>query len=180
MLTSSLEHEAISPEHPHDFPPKEVIWRCICADYTPSNHPSTIACIPPDGNKLPPTMQVAASCKDRAISCTIPRLIMNHYFGADYSAHFRPNAGNNLYCPCECCLCCQGRHLHTKIHVLFDCEDTLPFHQKHFRCHNLTMWESLFMSKEATTHLCNFLRDSNSTLLRPLLAIQVDEPEGLL
>jgi len=179
VLTSSLEREAIGPQNPNDVPPKEVMWRRIRADYTPSNHPSTVACVPPDGNKLPPAMQAVTLCKDRAVSCTIPCLITNHYFGADYSIRFQPNAGDNLYCPCKHRPHRRGRRLHTKLHVIFDCEDTLPFHQKHLRRHNLTTWESLFASEEATAHLCDFLCDSNSTLLRPLPAVQVIEPEGL-
>ena len=109
-LTSSLEREAIGPQNPnpHDVPPTEAMWRRIRTDYTPSTHPSTVACVLPDGNKLPPTIRAVALCKDRAISCTIPCLIMNHYFGTDYLIRFRPNAGDNLYCPCEHCPCHRG------------------------------------------------------------------------
>jgi hypothetical protein len=178
VLNPLVDGEAIGPTPLTDVPPKEVMWRRIRADYTPSDHPSTIACVPPQGNKLPPAMLAAVSCKDRIISCTIPRLITNHYFGADYSIRFRPNAGDNLYCPCEHRPRRRGRRLHTKHHVLFDCENTLPFQLKHLRRHNLTTWESLFTTEEATAHLCDFLRDSNSTLLRPLPATQVIEPEG--
>ena len=178
VLTSLVECEAIGPTPIHDLPPKEVMWRRIREDYTPSNHPSTIACVPPQGNKLPPAILAATSCNDRTVSCTIPRLITNHYFGADYSIRFRPNAGDALHCPCSRRPRRRGPRLHTKHHVLFDCEDTLPFRIKHLRRHNLTSWESLFANEEATAHLCDFLRDSNSTLLRPLPAIQVKEPEG--
>jgi hypothetical protein len=178
VLTSLVECEAIGPTPIHDLPPKEVMWRRIREDYTPSNHPSTIACVPPQGNKLPPAILAATSCNDRTVSCTIPHLITNHYFGADYSIRFRPNAGDTLHCPCSRRPHHRGPRLHTKHHVLFDCEDTLPFRIKHLRRHNLTSWESLFANEEATAHLCDFLRDFNSTLLRPLPAIQVNEPEG--
>jgi len=108
VLTSSLKCEAIGPKPLNNVPPKEAMWRHIRADYTPSNHPSTITCVPPDGNKLPPVMQAVTSCKDRAVSCTIPCLITNHYFSADYSVRFRPNARDNLYCPCERHPCHRG------------------------------------------------------------------------
>ena len=94
VLTSLVECEAIGPTPIHDLPPKEVMWRRIREDYTPSNHPSTIACVPPQGNKLPPAILAATSCNDRTVLCTIPRLITNHYFGADYSIRFRPNVGD--------------------------------------------------------------------------------------
>ena len=42
-----------------DTPPKQVMWEKILADYSPSNHPSHIACAPPDGNKPPPGIQGA-------------------------------------------------------------------------------------------------------------------------
>jgi len=157
MLTSLVEREAIDPEPIHNIPPKEAMWQRIRADYTPSNHPSTVACVPPQGNRLPPAMLATTSCKDRIVTCTIPRLITNHYFGADYSLRFRPNTGDNLYCPCGRRPRRRGRRLHTKHHVIFECEDTLPFRLKHLRRHNLTTWESLFASEEATAHLCDFL-----------------------
>ena len=34
-----------------DITPKEAMWAKIHQDYTLSNHPSHIACQPPDGNK---------------------------------------------------------------------------------------------------------------------------------
>jgi hypothetical protein len=40
-----------------DTPPKQAMWEKILTDYTPSNHPSHIACMPPDGNKPPPGIQ---------------------------------------------------------------------------------------------------------------------------
>ena len=178
VLTSLVEHEAIGPTPTCDVPPTQAMWQRIRTDYSPSNHPSTIACVLPQGTKLPPAIQAAASCKDRAVSCTIPCLITNHYFGANYSIRFRPNAGDNIYCPCKNRTRRRGLRLHTKTHVLFECENTQPFREKHFRHHNLHTWESLFANEEATTHLCDFLRDSNSTLLRPLPAMQVNEQEG--
>ena len=44
-----------------DTPPKQAMWERVLADYNPSNHPSHIACAPPDGNKTPLSIQGAIS-----------------------------------------------------------------------------------------------------------------------
>jgi hypothetical protein len=42
-----------------EMEPKVAMWARIQWDYTPSTHPSHIACAPPDSNKPPPTIRAA-------------------------------------------------------------------------------------------------------------------------
>jgi hypothetical protein len=55
-LRAEIKRIAITEEPPElseaEMEPKAAMWARIQRDYTPSNHPSHIACAPPDGNKL--------------------------------------------------------------------------------------------------------------------------------
>jgi hypothetical protein len=70
VLTSSSEHEAIGLENPRNVLPKEAMRQRIHMDYTPSNHPSTIMCILPDGNKLP--LQCVQLCHAKTELSRVP------------------------------------------------------------------------------------------------------------
>jgi hypothetical protein len=59
-------------------PPKQAMWERVLADYTPSNHPSHIACAPPDGNKPPPGIRGAITLRNRLILSTIFRFVVAH------------------------------------------------------------------------------------------------------
>jgi len=83
-----------------DTPPKQAMWEKILVDYTSSNHPSYIACMPPDGNKPPPGIQGAIAMRHRLITSTLFHFTVAHCFDADYSDHFRPGAEDVTICPC--------------------------------------------------------------------------------
>jgi hypothetical protein len=167
------------PVNPSNITPKVTMWNHICMDYVHSTHPTVTVCVPLNGNKLPPAMLAAANCKDQTISCTIPHLISGHYFGADYTICFCLNAGNHLIClykhipqwrPTRLC----HQYPHTRDHVIFHCYLMLPHQWKHLE--GLTTWHTIVTSQEATEHLCKFLWDSNSSLLRPLPAVGLAQP----
>jgi len=78
------------PELPEaEMEPKAAMWARIQWDYTPSTHPSHIACAPPDGNKPPPAIRAAIAHCNRLICSTIFRFAVAHCFDADYSNRFR-------------------------------------------------------------------------------------------
>ena len=81
-----------------DTPPKQAMWEKILADYTPSNHPSHIACAPPDSNKPPPGIQGTIAMRHRLITSTLFRFAVAHCFDADYSDRFCPGAEDVTIC----------------------------------------------------------------------------------
>jgi hypothetical protein len=159
-------------ELPPHLTPKEEMWAKIRADYTPSNHPSHIACKPPAGNSLPPAIQAAVDSSNRLITSTIFCFATAQCFDADYSDRFRPQADDHTICPCEhrprgrTHPPHQVRHRHTHHHVIFHCHLMLP-HRHNFPTGHATL-HSIFTSYNATSQLCKFLLASNSSLLRPL------------
>jgi hypothetical protein len=82
-----------------DTPPKQVMWEKILADYTPSNHPSHIACMPSDGNNPPLGIQGAIAMRHRLITSTLFHFAVAHCFNADYLDHFRLSAEDVTTCP---------------------------------------------------------------------------------
>jgi hypothetical protein len=180
-LDTLLERESL----PDDVTPKQAMWDRIKADYTPSNHPSHIACKTPDGNKPPPAIRAAIQSHDRLITSTIFRFALAHCFDADYSEHFRPSAPDTLICPCSKHPdpssenpCTPYRHTHH--HVIFQCSNTLTLREKHIP--NETSLREIFDSEEATLRLCLFLKKSNSSPLRPLPVERPgrDPPDNLM
>jgi hypothetical protein len=197
--------------------PKEVMWKAIAADYTPSPKPSHSACAPPEGNSPTPAIRAAAKAKSRLIFSTIARLATGHCFDEPYSTKFRPNADDIITCPCH--IVTQGAQaqtaiftypcgdidppnpivvimapitndpnrtsyphasrptspntpttprpcLHTKEHVIFRCPLTQTYRDKHLE--GIATLREAFRTEENTKQLCLFLRDSQSSLFRPL------------
>jgi hypothetical protein len=159
-------------ELPPRATPKDEMWAKIRADYTPSNHPSYIACKPPKGNSLPPAIQAAVNSSNRLITSTVFRFAVSHCFDADYSDRFRPRADDITTCPCEhrprgrTRPPHQVRYRHTRHHVIFHCHLTAS-HRLNFPTGHLTL-RGIFTSYDATSQLCKFLLASNSSLFRPL------------
>jgi hypothetical protein len=178
-ITDRMDALANTPPHPlEDMTPKQAMWARIRVDYAPSPNPSHSACVAPDGNKLPPAIRAAAASNSRLITSTIFRIATGHCFDADYSDRFRPTAGDRTICPCETI---PRRHRqprqnrHTRHHVLFQCPTTAEMRSKHLT--GITTLRQILLSQEDTSHLCDFLSQSNSTLLRPLPEPrQVPEP----
>ncbi len=131
-------------ELPPHTTPKDKMWAKIRADYTPSNHPSHIACKPPAGNSLPPTIQATVDSSNHLITSTIFHFTVSHCFDADYSDHFHPHADNLTICPCELrprgCTCPphQVRYRHTRHHVIFHCHLTAS-HRLNFPMRHSTL-----------------------------------------
>jgi hypothetical protein len=67
MLNTLLE----SQSSPDNVTPKQAMWNRIKAEYTPSDHPSHIACKTPDGNKPPPAIRAAIESHNRLIMSSI-------------------------------------------------------------------------------------------------------------
>jgi hypothetical protein len=108
------------------------------------------------------------SSKSRSLQCAAFQLATHHAFHADYSASFRPTAGDNTSCPhCDASW--------TMPHVLFDCDTFweargLILNPTH---HNTT--HHLFSSKNGGRHLVEFLH-ATQALLRPLPLRPTDPP----
>src|SRR6266851_5449729 len=77
------------------------MWAKIHTDYTPSNHPSHIACTPPINNKPPPVIIAAAASRNCLISSTLIHLAVAHSFNANYLDRFRSSTNNPTTCPCS-------------------------------------------------------------------------------
>jgi hypothetical protein len=151
----------------NDTPPKQVTWEQILMDYTPSNHPSHIAYVPPEGNKPPPGIQGTIAMRHRLVTSTLFRLAIAHCFDADYSDRFHPNANDITICPCSSNPRSAHRpRRHTRQHIIFNCVDHIAARVKFIR--GLSSLKQILQSKEFTVHLGNFLLETNSTLLRPL------------
>jgi len=153
--------------------PKVAMWACIRRDYTPSNHPSHIACTTPDGNKPPPAIQAAIAHRNRLISSTIFCLTIAHCFDADYSNRFQPGTNDPTECPCNSAHPLHPHAIprcHTRQHVIFHCPLATTACAHHLQ--GLSSLAMILHLEEATAALCRFLEESNSSLLRPLLVLQ--------
>ncbi len=169
-----MEDVTCHGKHP-SLTPKQAMWGKIQANYTPSPHPSHIACHPPTDNSPSPAMIAVAAFPNHLISTTIPRLTVSHCFDVDYSDHFRPTVGNETLCPCATILCpppthpshqAPWHHWHTRTHIIFHCLTTADAQSAHL-C-GLCSLHHIFTSTEATLWLCTFLQSMNSSLLHPL------------
>jgi hypothetical protein len=157
-----------------DIYPKQVAWNAFLADYTPSNHLSTVACTLPADNTLPPAISAATAFRNRSISSTVFCLITRHCFDADYSDCFCPSANDNMLCPCVESVPYnhtqpQALPCHTCHHVLFHCHLHRDAHTKHLQ--GLTSLPTIFRSEDHMYRLCTFLAETNSSLLCPLPVI---------
>jgi hypothetical protein len=117
---------------------------------------------------LHPFVVGTLTSNSRSLQCAAFQLATHHAFHVDYSASFRPTAGDNTSCP-HC------NDLWTMPHVLFDC-DTFweargllldPIH--HDTIHHL------FSSKDGGRRLVEFLH-ATQALLRPLPPRPTDPP----
>jgi hypothetical protein len=100
-LATDLDSLADTPLHPiHDITPKEAMWTRIRADYTPSDRPSHMACVIPNGNTLAPAVKAAVAKRSRHLTSLICQLCTGHCFDANYSDNFRASANDNTTCPC--------------------------------------------------------------------------------
>jgi hypothetical protein len=71
-LLTELDSSADLPPHPiHGSTPKETMWHWIRTDYTPSDHPSHMACVIPHGNTLTPALKAATAKKSRHLTSLI-------------------------------------------------------------------------------------------------------------
>ena len=111
-------HITLPPLLPIDYDPKATMWEQIRKDYTPSDHPSHIACDIPCGGIPPPAILAAAKSGQQLISSTIFHFATGHCFDADYSDHFRPRADDPTSCPCSLKPPFTPRR-HTQAHHLF-------------------------------------------------------------
>jgi len=124
LMSMALDRVLTDYPQPSDLTPKQVMWRHISTDYSPSPRRSHIACTPPVGNRPPPAICAAIRSHNCQLTSAIFQFATGHMFDADYSDRFRPNAPDNCICPCELTprnLPHQPPHhyLHTANHVLF-------------------------------------------------------------
>ena len=186
--TRKTIHKELLTIHPlpapsrEDLTPKRAMWNAYAADYTPSNNPSHAACTPPRNATLPPAIRAAAKHDNRLVSSTIIRFATGYCFDADYSDRFRTGADNPTLCPCS-----EGdhpppssqegpqnghpRHIppqrHTRRHVILRCP--IPtLHRTRYISALVTSVAHILRSEDHTCLLCSFLRESRSTLLKPL------------
>ena len=153
--------------------PRLTMWEKICVDYTPSTHPSHIACTTPTDSTPPPAICVAAASYSRLISSTIFRLAVAHCFDANYSDRFHPNTDDVTTCPCTTTPCLNPHQRphhparHTRNHVIFHC----PLIATN-RIPTVYTLRTILQLEEHTTTLCTFLKDTNSSLFRPLPRVE--------
>jgi hypothetical protein len=144
------------PEIPKaEMEPKVAMWAQIQRDYTPFNHPSHIACTPPDSNKPPPAIRAAIAHRNCLISSTIFRFAVAHCFNADYSDRFKCSADDIMECLCNHTHPLTPHRLprhHTRHHVLFHCPLTAASQTRHLQ--GLSSLPTILQSEEATAALC--------------------------
>ena len=178
--------------------PKRAMWDTYTADYTPSNHPSHVACSPPHDATLPPAILAAAAHENRLISTTIVRFATGHCFDTDYSERFHPGADDLTLCPCSTkdppspvtytremprphhSRRHTRRHTHyqhTRHHVILRCSNPEPYRLQYIGEH-VTSLTQILWSEDCTRLLCSFLGTSSSSLLcsLPILCPGRDPP----
>jgi hypothetical protein len=148
------------------------MWNQIQAEYTPSDRPSHMACVIPHGNTIAPVLKAATAKKSHHLTSLICQLCTGHCFDANYSDTFRSGANDNTTCPCSH-IPRHPNHLprchirqHTKEHIIFHCIKTATLHDR--LLHSLGSLHTIFQSQDLTSHLCDFLTESESSLFRPL------------
>ena len=151
-----------SPQpNPPPTSPRELMWRKIKAEYVPIDHPSALACQTPDNGKPVTAIRGALKSHSRIITSTIIRIATGHCFDANYSQRFRPRSDDILTCPhTHSC-----PHLHTRHHIIFQCSQYTNERRKLPRPWRLPL---ILQSEEASERLGMFLKNSDSSLLRPI------------
>jgi hypothetical protein len=66
------------------------------------------------------------------------------------------------------------RVLHTKEHIIFSCPLTQSHHNKHLE--GITSLRDAFSSVDSAARLCEFLKDSQASILRPLPKVPCPDP----
>jgi hypothetical protein len=144
-------------------------WHCNHTPFHQSDPRRSYAVFYDDPLPSPhPFIAGVLSSDSRSLQSASFQLATHHAFHADYSASFRPTAGDNTLCP-HCGL------PWTMTHVLFGCDHFWearglildPLH------HNTTY--QLFSLKDGGRHLVDFLH-ATQALLRPLPPCPTDPP----
>jgi hypothetical protein len=100
-LSADLDSLMGTPPHPiHGITPKEAMWTHIWANYIPSDQPSHMACVIPNGNALAPAVKAAVAKRSCCLTSLICQLCTGHCFDANYSDTFCAGANDNTTCPC--------------------------------------------------------------------------------
>ena len=138
------------------------MWQKIKDEYVPINHPSALACQPPDNGKPVAAIRGALKTHSRIITSSIIRIATGHCFDTNYSQRFRPNSGDALTCPHTH----THPHLHTRHHVIFQCSQYANERRKFLP----RPWRlpAILQSEDASEKLGMFLKESNCSLLRPI------------
>ena len=138
------------------------MWRKIKEEYIPIDHPSALACQTPDNGKPVAAIRGALKSHSRIITSTIIRIATGHCFDANYSQRFRPRSDDTLTCPHT-----HSRpHLHTRHHIIFQCSQYANERRRFIpRPWRLPV---ILQSEDASEKLGLFLKNSDSSLLRPI------------
>jgi hypothetical protein len=175
---AEIKRIAITEEPPElpeaEMDPKAAMWARIQRDYTPSTHPSHVACAPPDGNTPPPAIWAAIAHRNRLICSTIFCFAVTHCFDADYSDCFRSGANDTTECPCNLTHPPHPHDIprrHTRHHIIFHCPLAAPACLHHLS--GASSLPTILHLETATAALCRFLEESNSSLLRPLPVLRL-------
>ena len=152
-----------SPQpNPLSISPRELMWRKIKEEYVPIDHPSALACQTPDNGKPVTAIRGVLKSHSRIITSTIIRIATGHCFDANYSQRFRPRSNNILTCP----HIHSRPHLHSRHHIIFQCSQYANERRRFLpRPWRLSV---ILQSEDASEKLGLFLKDSDSTLLRPI------------
>ena len=150
------------PLPPSSLSPRELMWRTIKEEYTPINHPSALACQPPDNGKPVAAIRGALRSHSRIVTSTIFRIASGHCFDANYSQRFRPRSNDVLACPHPH----TRPHLHTRHHIIFQCSQ----YARERRRFIPRPWrlQRILQSEEASEWLGLFLKESNCSILQPI------------
>ena len=142
--------------------PRKLMWRKIKEDYVPIDHPSALACQTPDNGKPVAAIRGALKSHSCIITSTIIRIATGHCFDANYSQRFRPRSDDILTCPHT-----HSRpHLHTRHHIIFQCSQYANERRRLLpRPWRLPV---ILQSEDASEKLGLFLKNSDSSLLRPI------------
>jgi hypothetical protein len=170
-MSTALDSVLTDYPQPSDLTPKQVMWRHISTDYSPSPRRSHIAYTPPVGNRPPPAICAAIRSHNRRLTSAIFQFATGHMFNADYSDRFHPNTLDNHICPCKLTPCNlphqpPRRYLHTANHVLFQCINTLKTRERYLQGHASLV--TILTSEHTTSLLCAFLKETKCSLLCPL------------
>ena len=134
-------------------------------DYMNADHTGLAwqSCEIPESSTPPAFVRGALSAGNRQYLSAAIQLSTSHDFTADYSMKFRPDAPDNLICPCS-----SDRppyQLHTRKHVLLECPLFADARLKAFGPNSSLA--HIFQTEAGGRHLTMFLHVTQA-LLRPL------------